>query len=63
MRVEEILSQLREELNLIEKAIADIENLGRGGNLRPCRPSGFVTRGHRSGTMKSSSRQLRRLDR
>jgi hypothetical protein len=62
MRVEEMLAQLREELVLIEKAIADIENMRRGVNRRRCRPPGLAGKSNRNEVMRSSSRQLRRLD-
>jgi hypothetical protein len=62
MRVEEMLAQLREELEVIDKAIADIENVRRGGIRRRCGPSGLAGKSNRNETIKSSSKQLRRVD-
>jgi hypothetical protein len=61
--IEKILVQLREELELVEKAIARIENLGRGGKRARSRGLSSVTKSDHNETPKASSRELGGLDR
>ena len=57
MDVAKLLAQLREELDLIEKAIAHIEKSGRMGQHRRGRPLGLVTKRDQGDTKKASSKR------
>ena len=63
MDVKKIVAQLRGELDLIEKTIASIENLGRKAKRGSGRPMGLVTKSNQNETMKGSSRQSGDQDR
>jgi hypothetical protein len=55
MDVEKILAQLRGELDLIEKAIASMEDLARKGKRGRGRPLGLVSKGNQNEATKASS--------
>jgi len=55
MDVEKILAELRGERDLIEKVIADLENLARKGKRGRGRPLGSITKKKPNGTMKAAS--------
>ena len=61
--IEKILAQLREELDLVEKAIARIESMGRGGKRSRARPLAAVAKKNRNETLMASSRRLCGLER
>jgi hypothetical protein len=62
MDVGKFLAQLRGELDLIERAIASMEGLGRKGKRGRGRPVGLVSKSNRNETMKASSEQLDQVD-
>ncbi len=62
MDVGTFLAQLRGELDLIERAITSMEDLGRKGKRGRGRPLGLVSKSNRNETMKASSELLGRVD-
>jgi hypothetical protein len=56
--VEKILAHLREELDLIEKVIADMENQARKGKRGRGRPPGWVTNSNQNEMVKAFSKPL-----
>jgi hypothetical protein len=62
MDIEKILAQLRGELNLIEKAIASLEDLGRKEKRGRGRPPGLVSKSNQNETMKAPSEPLGHVD-
>jgi BMFP domain-containing protein YqiC len=63
MDVAKVLAQLREELDLIEKAIAELEQRGHIGQRRGGRPLGLVTKRNEGDRVKVSSKRLGRPSR
>jgi hypothetical protein len=61
MDVQKIVAQLRGELDLIERAIASMENLARKGKRGRGRPLGLVSKSNQN-EMKASSEPLGRVD-
>ena len=57
MDVAKVLAQLRAELNLIDKAISEIESMGLRDQHRRGRPLGLVTKSNRTRRAKASSKQ------
>lgn len=55
MDVGKFLAQLRVERDLIERAIAKMEDLGRKGERGRGRPLGLVSKCNQNETMKASS--------
>jgi hypothetical protein len=55
MDVGKFLAHLRVELDLIERAIANMEDLGRKGKRGRGRPLGLVSKSNQNETMKASS--------
>jgi hypothetical protein len=55
MDVGKFLAQLRVELDLIERAIANMEDRGRKGKRDQGRPLGLVSKCNQNETMKASS--------
>ena len=62
MDVGKFLAHLRMELDLIERAIASIENLGRKEKRGRGRPLGLVSKSNQNETMKASSERLGHVD-
>jgi hypothetical protein len=62
MDVGKFLAQLRGELDLIERAIASMEDLGLKGKRGRGRPLGLVSKSNQNETMKASSELLGRVD-
>jgi BMFP domain-containing protein YqiC len=63
MDIAKVLAQLREELDLIEKAIAALEQRERIGQRRGGRLLGLVTKRDEGDRMKVSSKRLGRPSR
>ena len=57
MDVAKVLAQLRAELDLIDKAISQIESMGLRDPHRHGRPLGLVTKSDRTRRAKVSSKQ------
>ena len=63
MDTKEILALLRGELDLIKRAIANLENMGHKGERGRGRPLGLVPKGNRNETLEPSSNQSDDMDR